>query len=134
VFREVKLDMSGLPTGAAETRRALGVCLAQNLPLAFAGRVNPGARGAPVLVVRPTSVWLSPPTSGGANDIRGGGGQFENFSLDSMDGEAIIGGTRVPLTVTTGAEPPSLAAPLQQAARRTNQLCQSFAYWLARKV
>jgi hypothetical protein len=134
VFREVRLDLSGLPTGAAETRRTLGACLAQNLPLAFAGRVNPGARGAPVLIVRPTSVWLAPPSSGTGNDLHGGNGRTDFVSPDSMEGEAIIGSTRVPLMVTTGAEPPSLAAPLQQASRRTTQLCQSFAYWLARKV
>jgi hypothetical protein len=134
VFREVRLDMSGLPTGAVETRRALGACLSQNLPLAFAGRVNPGARGAPVLVVRPTSIWLSPPSAGTGSDLGGGSSRFDAASPDSMEGEAIIGGVRVPLLVTSGGETPSLAAPLQQANRRTNQLCQSFAYWLARKV
>jgi hypothetical protein len=134
VFREVKLDLSGLPVGAVETRRALGACLSQNLPLAFAGRVNPAARGAPVLVVRPTSVWLSPPGNNSGSDLGGNSSRFEVASPDSMEGEAIIGSTRVPLMVTTGAETPSLAAPLQQANRRTTQLCQSFAYWLARKV
>jgi hypothetical protein len=134
VFREVRLDMSGLPTGAVETRRVLGACLAQNLPLAFAGRVNPGARGAPVLIVRPTGVWLSPPSGGSGSDLGGGSSRFDAMSPDSMEGEAIIGATRVPLLVTTGAETPSLAAPLQQANRRTTQLCQAFVHWLARKV
>jgi hypothetical protein len=133
VFREVRLDMSGLPPGAVETRRALGACLAQSLPVAFAGRVNPGARGAPVLVVRPTSVWLAPATTG----VVGSGwrgDRMEAGSPDTMEGEAVIGGARVPLMVAAGPEAPSLAAPLQQAYRRTDQLCQSFVYWLARKV
>jgi hypothetical protein len=133
VYREVRLDLSGLPPGAGEIRQTLGACLAQNLPLAFAGRVNPGARGAPVLIVRPTSVWLSPP-AGMTGDDRHGGSRFESASPDFMEGEAVIGGTRVPLLVSGSSETPSLAAPLQQAQRRTNQLCQSFAYWLARKV
>jgi hypothetical protein len=133
VFREVRIDLSGLPQGAAETRRALGACLSQNLPLALAGRVNPSARGAPVLIVRPTAVWLSPPSTASGAD-RNGGGRYEAPSPDTIEGEAIIGGTRVPLFAMSGGEPPSLAAPLQQAQRRTDQLCQAFAYWLARKV
>jgi hypothetical protein len=134
VYREVRLDMSGLPTGAVEVRRALGACLAQNLPVAFAGRISPGARGAPVLVVRPTSIWLAPPPTGGDSEFGGGSGNLDASSPDSMAGEAIIGGTRVPLTVMAGGGTPSLAAPLQQAYNRTTQLCQSFAYWLARKI
>jgi hypothetical protein len=134
VFREVRLDLSGLPAGASEARRELGACLSQSLPLAFAGRVKPGVRGAPVLVVRPTSVWLAPPSSGSGNDFGGSSSHFEAVSPDSMEGEAIIGGNRIPLMVTTGAETPSLGAALQQANRRTTRLCQSFTYWLARKV
>lgn len=134
VYRELRLDLSGLPAGAVETRRTLGACLAQSLPLAFSGRLNPAARNAPVLIVRPTSVWLSAPSFGAGNDFGGGGGLMEGTSPDSMEGEAIIGGRRVPLLVTTGSEAPSLGAPLQQANRRTDRLCQSFAYWLARKV
>jgi hypothetical protein len=133
IFREVRIDLSGLPQGAVETRRALGACLAQSLPLALAGRVNPASRGAPVLIVRPTAVWLSPPSTA-AGDDRNGGGRYEAPSPDTIEGEAIIGGTRVPLFAMSSAEPPSLAAPLQQAQRRTDQLCQSFAYWLARRV
>jgi hypothetical protein len=133
VFREVKLDLSGLPAGAVETRRQLGACLAQSLPIAFAGRVNPSARNAPVLVVRPTSVWLAPPATMSGDD-RTGGGRMEVAGPDFMEGEAVIGGTRIPLSVSGAGEYPSLAAPLQQAERRTNQLCQSFAYWLARRI
>jgi hypothetical protein len=133
VFREVRIDMSGLPAGAAETRQMLGACLAQNIPLAFAGRVNPGARNAPVLIVRPTGVWLAPPSAGSGDD-RHGGSRFEAAGPDFMEGEALIGGKRVPLSVSGGSETPALAGPMQQAQRRTNQLCQSFAYWLARRV
>ncbi len=132
VFREVRLDLSGLPPGASETRQRIGVCLSQNLPIAFAGRINPGLRSAPVLVVRPTSVWLAPPPTGGGDDRAGQ--RSEASSPDFMEGEALIGATRVPIAVSGGGEHPNLAAPVQQALRRTDQLCQSFAYWLARKV
>ncbi len=132
VFREVRVDLSGLPPGAAETRRLMGACLAQNLPIAFAGRVNPAQRGAPVLVVRPTSVWLAPPPSSSGDDHRGS--RLESGSSDYMEGEALVGGRRVPLSVAGGAAPVSPVAALNQAILRTDQLCQSFAYWLARKV
>jgi hypothetical protein len=132
VFREVRLDLSGLPSGAVETKQALGACLSQSLPVAFAGRVNPGARGAPVLVVRPTSVWLAPPANSSGDDR--GNNRSELSSPDFMEGEALVGQTRIPLQVSGGGEYPSPITPLQQANRRTIQLCQSFAYWLARKV
>jgi hypothetical protein len=132
VFREVRIDLSGLPPGAADTRRQIGACLSQNLPLAFAGRVNAGARGAPVLVVRPTSVWLAPPVPPSGDDRAGG--RMEMSSPDAMEGEAIVGGARIPLLVSGQSAPPNPGAPLAQALRRTDSLCQSFAYWLARKV
>jgi hypothetical protein len=131
VFREVRLDLSGLPGGAADTKRVIGACLSQSLPLAFAGRINAGARNAPVLVVRPTSVWLAPPGTASGDDRRGG---TEGPSPDFMEGEAFVGSTRIPVLVSGAGESISLAAPLQQANRRTTQLCQSFVYWLARKV
>jgi hypothetical protein len=132
VFREVKVDLSGLPAGAAETRRQIGVCLTQNLPLAFAGRVNPAARSAPVLIVRPTSVWLSPPAPPSGDERFGG--SLQNTSPDFMEGEAVVGGARVPINVSGSGGSPSPIAAGQVAFYRTEQLCQSFAYWLARKI
>jgi hypothetical protein len=131
-FREVRLDLSGLPPGAADTKRQIGACLSQNLPLAFAGRVNAGQRNLPVLIVRPTGVWLSPPVppSGDART----GGSTDQGSPDVMEGEAFVGATRIPLLVSGGSERAVLGAPLAQALRRTDSLCHSFAYWLARKV
>lgn len=132
VYREVRLDLSGLPPGATETKAQLGACLARNLPVAFAGRLNPSARGAPVLVVRPTGVWLAPPGTPTGDERNGG--RSQNSSPDFMEGVAIIGNSRVPVSVSGAGESSSVVAPYQQAARRTEQLCQSFAYWLARKV
>ncbi|MGL4243164.1 MAG: hypothetical protein ACRCTI_18780 [Beijerinckiaceae bacterium] len=132
VFREVRVDLSGLPPGAAETRRAIGVCLSQNLPVALAGRLNPAARGAPVLVVRPTNVWLAPPATPSGDEQFGG--RPELSSPDSMEGEAIVGGTRIPLRVSGGFASSSPIAALQVAYQRTDTLCQNFAYWLARKI
>jgi hypothetical protein len=132
VFREVRIDLSGLPTGAVETRRTLGDCLSRTVPAALAGRLNPSARGAPVIVVRPTSVWLAPalPPLGEERST----GLANASNPDFMEGEAIIGGARIALGISGGSAGPSPIGAEQQAFYRTEQLCQSFAFWLARRV
>ncbi len=132
VFRAIQIDMSGIPSGAFETRRDLQACLAAKLPQAFAGRVNAGQRSAPVLVVRPTSVWLaSIMTTMTSEDDRGGNG---TASLDQLEGEAIVAGQRIPLLVSANPDFGSVANAGNQARLRTETLCTSFALWLARKV
>jgi hypothetical protein len=132
IFRGVQIDMSGLPSGAAETRRDLQACLSTRLPAALAGRVNPGARSAPILVVRPTSVWLASVVSAqSSEDDRGGGG---TSSLDQLEGEAIVAGQRIPLLVSANPDFGTQGAAIHNARIRTDTLCTSFAYWIARKV
>jgi hypothetical protein len=132
VFQGVRIDMSGLPTGAVETRQQLQACLQRALPQAFAGRINPSARSAPVLVVRPTSVWL---TSAGvaSSSTRFG---FENpmTGLDSLEGYAVFGNARVPVMATASPDRGAAAVLGYTAARRTENLCNSFAYWVSRRV
>ena len=128
-FRAIQIDMSGVPGGAAETRRNLQACLAVKLPEAFAGRINPGARNAPVLTVRPTTVWLANASATSIrNDFQSGEG---TTSLDSLEGEAIVGGQRIPLIVSAN---PDFGALGYASRVRTDVLCNSFAYWLAKKV
>jgi hypothetical protein len=131
-FRAIQIDMSGVPGGAFETRRNLQACLAVKLPEAFAGRINPGARNAPVLTVRPTTVWLA---NAAATNIRDAFSSGEGTtSLDSLEGEAIVGGQRVPLIVSANPDFGAIGALGYASRVRTDVLCNSFAYWLARKV
>jgi hypothetical protein len=131
-FRAIQIDMSGVPGGAVETRRNLQACLAVKLPEAFAGRINPGARNAPVLTVRPTTVWLA---NAAATNIRDAFSSGEGTtSLDSLEGEAVVGGQRVPLIVSANPDFGAIGALGYASRVRTDVLCNSFAYWLARKV
>ena len=131
-FRAIQIDMSGVPGGAFETRRDLQACLAAKLPEAFAGRINPGARNAPVLTVRPTSVWLA---NAAATNIRDAFSSGEGTtSMDSLEGEAIVGGQRIPLTVSANPDFGAVGVVGYTSRVRTDVLCSSFVYWLARKV
>jgi hypothetical protein len=131
-FRAIQIDMSGVPGGAAETRSNLQACLAVKLPEAFAGRINPGARNAPVLTVRPTTVWLA---NAAATNIRDAFSSGEGTtSLDSLEGEAIVGGQRIPLIVSANPDFGAVGALGYASRVRTDVLCSSFAYWLAKKV
>jgi hypothetical protein len=136
VFRQVRIDVSAIPAGAAFARRDLSNCLSRFIPQSFAGRIVPSALNAPVLVVRPTAVFLGPQTGGGWNGAGGGGGLFTNgmWNNDTMTGEALFGGKRVPLTVNAPPGFGGAALPEYDARLRTQQLCQNFAYWLARQI
>jgi hypothetical protein len=132
VFQSVRLDMNGLPTGAVETRQQLQACLQRALPQVFAGRINPSARAAPVLVVRPVSVWLA---SGGASSSNSRfGHETTGSALDSLEGYAIFGNARVLVTATTSSDQSAHAVLGFNASRRTDNLCHSFAYWISRRV
>jgi hypothetical protein len=132
VIRAVQIDMSGIPSGAAETRADLQACLARSIPQAFAGRINPAQRNAPVLVVRPTSVWLA---NVAASSVREEfGGSMGTTSLDSLEGVGILGGQSIPLTVSANPDFGTIGLPAYNARVRTDALCTSFVYWLARKI
>ncbi len=132
VFRSIQIDMSGIPSGAFETKRDLQACLAAKLPQVFAGRVNAGQRNAPVLVIRPTSVWLaSIMTTRTSEDDRGGNG---TTGLDQLEGEAIVSGQRIPLLVSANPDFGAVGAPVANARIRTEALCSSFVHWIARKI
>lgn len=132
VFKGIRIDVSGLPVGAVETRRDLQTCLARALPQAFAGRIDPANGKAGILVVRPTSVWLG--TSAGLSLSDDFGRSDGGGSTDSMEGEAIIGSQRVPLMVSASSDFGGISAPEYNARLRTNTLCSNFAVWLARKI
>jgi hypothetical protein len=130
VFQAVRVDMSELQGGPAQTRQQLQACLSRELPRAFAGRIDPGQRAAPVLVVRPQSVFLTSAAGGSV-------GTFDReigMNIDTMEGVGIVSGRRIPLTVS--ASPGSGAA--SQLGFTTNTrvetLCQSFALWMARRT
>lgn len=132
VYSGVRIDMSAIPSGAFETKQQLQACLSRALPQALAGRVSPGARGAPLIVVRPLTVWLA---NAAATDIRDKfGGGIGTTSLDSLEGEVIVGGARVPITVSGNPDFGTQGLPEYNARVRTETLCQNFAYWVARRV
>jgi hypothetical protein len=132
VFKGIRIDVSGMPVGAVEARRDIQSCLARALPQAFAGRIEPGSRSAPVLTVRPISIWLGSSSTSAINEefSRSDNGN----SIDSMEGEALAGNLRVPLMVSANSDFGSIGAPEQNARLRTNTLCSNFALWLARKI
>ncbi len=124
--------MSAIPNGAFQTKQQLQACLQRHLPLALGARISPGARGAPIIVVRPLTVWLG---NTAATEIRGEfGGGASTTSLDSLEGEVIVGGQRVPVLVSANPDFGTQGLPEYNARLRTETLCQSFAYWVARRV
>ena len=132
VFKGVRIDVSGLPPGAVDARRDIQACLARALPQAFAGRIDPSKSTAGILVVRPTSVWLGASLTTSMNDEFG---RNENGgSIDSMEGEALVGNRRVPIIVSASSDFGSIGAPEHNARLRTTTLCSNFALWLARKI
>ena len=132
VYGGVRIDMSAIPDGAFQTKQQLQACLQRNLPLALGARLSPGARGAPILVVRPLTVWLG---NAAATDIRDDfGGGAGTVSLDSLEGEVIVGGRRAPVTVSANPDFGTQGLPEHNARVRTETLCRSFAYWVARRV
>lgn len=130
-IRAIKVDTSALPPGAFATAQNLQACLTQNLNQAFAGRIDPTAKNAPVLVVRPTVVFLANVESlrfgGGAN----GGG---TSGVDTLEGEGILGNQRIPLIVAASPNYGPIGIPEIAGRVRTDSLCLNFAYWMARKV
>jgi hypothetical protein len=126
VFKSIRVDISSMPPGAGFARNQMQACLSRYVPAAFAGRINPSARNAPVIVVRPFRLTL---TENSTNDDSGGGG-----GSDTMEGEAIVGGTRIPLVVNGSGQASSPAFAEAVARQRMDALCSSFAYWLARKI
>lgn len=127
-FRSVRVDVSGLPAGAGFAREQFSRCLTRALTDNFGPRIN--SRAAQTLIVRPTAVHLAPQTSDGGRRFGGTGG-----ASDWVSGEAIIGRTRIPLDVSVAADGfGSMSMPLTNAYRRTESLCNSFAYWLAQKL
>jgi len=131
VYSGVRIDMSAIPNGAFETKRQLEACLRLNLPAALAGRLSAGAR-APVLVVRPLTVWLAAATPTSSRDRYTGG--IGSYSFDSLEGEAIAGGQRVPVAVSANPDFGTQGLPEYNARLRTETLCRTFAYWVARRV
>lgn len=132
VYGGVRIDMSAIPNGAYQTKKQLHACLQRTLPQALGARVSPGARGAPIIVVRPLTVWLG---NAAATEIRDDfGGGSGTTSLDSLEGEVIVGGQRVPVTVSANPDFGTQGLPEYNARVRTETLCKSFAYWVARRV
>jgi hypothetical protein len=132
VFSGVKIDMSAIPAGAAETRRQLQACLTRAVPAALGARVQPGARGAAVLIVRPTSLWLANQSTASISDDYNA--KQGSTGTDMLEGEAIIGGQRIPVAAAANGDFGATSWTEYGASLRTEQLCNNFALWLARKV
>jgi hypothetical protein len=132
LFKGVKIDMSAIPAGAAETRAQLQACLTRAVPAALGARLQTGARGAPILVVRPTVVWLANLAPGSLSDDYNSKGGSNSF--DTLEGEAIIGQQRIPVMAAANGDFGAGSWSEYGARLRTDQLCQNFALWLVRKI
>jgi hypothetical protein len=114
----VRVDVS--PLGRSLEGQVLARCLPQAAASALAGRVN-----APVLV-RVTAISLS----GDDFSVGGRGRTFERGQAnDYIEGEAIIGGRRVPMLSVVPVQYYGINAQ-QAAVRRAEALCTTFASWL----
>jgi hypothetical protein len=130
VFQAVRVDMSEMRGGPAQTIQQLQTCLSRELPRAFAGRIVPGDRSAPVLVVRPQSVFLASAAGGSV-------GTFDReigMSIDTMEGVGIVSGRRIPLTVSASPGSGAFSQLGYTTNPRVETLCQSFALWMARRT
>jgi hypothetical protein len=130
VFQAVRVDMSEMRGGPAQTIQQLQTCLSRELPRAFAGRIVPGDRSAPVLVVRPQSVFLASAAGGSV-------GTFDReigMSIDTMEGVGIVSGRRIPLTVSASPGNGAFSQLGFTTNPRVETLCQSFALWMARRT
>jgi hypothetical protein len=138
-FRQVRVDVSAISPMLAKVRADLQACLTAELQRTLAGRIVPGDRNAPTLVVRPLVIQFAPavPTRVDTPSQRDSFGE-----LDAIEGENVIvpagrvsAGARVSLLATTGADlGGALADPQGNARRRILSLCRSYAYWLPSRL
>ena len=131
VLQSVRIDMSGLRGGPPEVREQLQVCLSREVPRAFSGRIVPSQRSAPVLVARPLSVFLASAAGGSAGFFEP---NMSQLSTDSLEGEGIVSGRRIPVTVSANPGGGAFTQLGFTARLRIDALCQSFALWLSRRV
>jgi hypothetical protein len=131
VFQGIRIDLSGLP-GASQTRADMQACLASALPKVLGSRINPGARGAPVLTVRPTSIYFA--NTSNVNSNSGPNGGSSQIGLDEIDGDAIIGGQVIRIKAANSPISGAHNLPESIARLRTVTLCNNFVFALARRV
>jgi hypothetical protein len=131
VFQGIRIDLSALP-GAAQTRADMQACLSSALPKVLGGRINPGARGAPVLTVRPTSLYFT--NTSNTNGLAGPSGGNSQTGLDEIDGDAIVGGQVIRIKAANSPISGAHTLPESIARLRTVTLCNNFAFALARRV
>jgi hypothetical protein len=138
-FRQVQIDVSAISPMLGQVRVDLQACLAANLSRTLAGRITPGDRSAPTLVVRPLAIQFAPASPTRIDSP----GQRDSFGeIDSIEGENLIvpagrvgAAARVPLLATTGADVGgAVADPEGNARRRILLLCQSYAQWLPSRL
>lgn len=134
--RAIRLDLDPLAArglaGFADYVRPL---LQQALGTAFAARLAPGDRRAPVLVVSVSDVRLSSFVGGdGFRGLSGGGPQdyIEGVGTLLGSGGALI--SRTPILQATPASASGAWYLPDNERRRIATLARNFAYWLNRRV
>jgi hypothetical protein len=85
-----------------------------------------------VLVVRPLSVFLA--SAGGGGSLGRFGSDMSQLSTDSLEGEGIVSGRRIPVNVSANPGSGAFSQLGFTTRARIDTLCQSFALWLARRV
>jgi hypothetical protein len=137
-FRAIEVDLSGLAGGDRVLRSDLSACLAANMAQSLVGRLSPGDRSAPTLVLRPRAVQLAPLY--GYNTVRTG--FADGVGTDYIEGDALIvpagrarAAERIPMLAATAADfGGAMMAPTENARRRTAALCHSFTHWIGRSL
>jgi hypothetical protein len=130
-FRAIKVDVTPVAQDVGgPTAQWLAQALPGELQTAFANRLAPGDKSAPILVVRIRRVFLG----ASQNGLLGPASAVE--ALDNIDGAAVVVGPNggeigsyplfVPLDNYTGGT--NYEAGTEQ--RRINELAHAFAYWL----
>lgn len=134
-FSSVSVDVSRLrELGLGSYADFIQASMTRSVQSAFAGRI--GAKNAPSLVVRITSLQFASHVGGDGGLSRFGGG---GSGSDYMDGEAVIlnGRTvikRHPQLLSTAASAGGAWYDPESERRRAVILCNNYASWLARAL
>jgi hypothetical protein len=132
-FSRIMIDTRDLAArGAGLEARQLQACLPDALARAFAGRIVPGDRSAPVLTVRIQAVSLA--GGAGTGGVGRGSLRESGHDTDYIEGDAIVGGRVYSMLAVHPASNGIAYDAMVNARHRVDDLCRQFAGWLPWKL